>query len=1158
MTLCQFCGNTNRDTARFCGVCGARLETPPPKERPFAVCSRCGARTRLQARFCQVCGIPLIPLRPVTAALLHPPLSRGDTISCPRCETSNRRDAKFCLQCGHILITRFAGCELLQEIGRGGMGIVYRAIDAETQEQVVVKLLLTNLQRQPLMVNLFEESARVQWSLNHPNIAPILRMGQEQGISFVVQPYYANGALDRWFRQIDLDIIVQAFRKTCGAVRFAHEQGEIHADIKPSNVLIGTERQILLTDFMSSRVLTQVLTHSGIRWGPPIYMAPEMLLSGRPPDVKSDVYALGLLLFEAVKGYLPRQLDERVALASRIQAELPLALDPRYSWINDIISKAINYDPSRRFSSVRHIIEAIQEPESECPWPYYIPVYALAWLEFEDNRPRKDLGGGTYLIGSSEHADIIIRQPGVLDRHAEVDFRDGVFLIRKINDKAELYLNGEQVHKARVLHRGDQIRVGDLRIWFVLPQRENTRVLGRVQILPVAWLRTSGESGEEEQSEVGEDPVRIVDQGNAYIEIQPTAGQLRLSTAGLSDPVLVNRIRVHKADLSDGDTIEWTNMRWNIHYARDEWMEVIDRNLLKHGEVGEQYLLELPPSCRLIAMREYAIERSYLDISFSPGTGSLCCNDIQRLQLFQQLWSDTKDTFTKRIGVEVAAELIELMKEKLFISEPEDSGDRLPSRYGGFMAFPLEVPLLAQGLNLPQCVPLILAKCPRFSTDDFSNLLHAVKSSIPAPRLVMIIFLDDTTRLLARDAIDQLEQAHAIDVLALGRRDIQRILFARDPGRSLRTGLLSNTNLLRVSPFVTTGPVPDNIFFGRESELQTIVNHAATASYAIIGGRRVGKTSILGRLHRVRLPDAGFRTLYQDCSPVLTCENFLTTTIRDWRPGPPSDAPMTFGELFQSSFTDKPLALLLDEADKLASADRASGWRLFNTLRALANAGHFQVVLSGESTLRGALRDPHSPLFNLANEIPLGPLDYRAVEELVTRPMKQLEIELADEKAIVGRIWAFTSGHPNVVQRLCHRLIERLNEQGTRRITLNDMDAVIGNPQFQEIDFLQTYWEAASPLEKIITLVLSQQEAGTYRLKKVLDLLSEQAHIQPGATATKDALGRLVDLRSILRRSQDGYAFAVEAFPQVLTNTVTVQDLLEVLVEEYEQTKERA
>jgi hypothetical protein len=202
--------------------------------------------------------------------------------------------------------------------------------------------------------------------------------------------------------------------------------------------------------------------------------------------------------------------------------------------------------------------------------------------------------------------------------------------------------------------------------------------------------------------------------------------------------------------------------------------------------------------------------------------------------------------------------------------------------------------------------------------------------------------------------------------------------------------------------------------------------------------------------------------------------------------------------------------------------------------------------------LRNALRDPKSPLFNFANEILLGPLDYRAVEELVTRPMKQLEIELVNEKALVDRIWAFTSGHPNVVQRLCRRLIERLNEQGTRRITLDDVDAVIEAPGFQRDDFLSTYWQAATPLERIISLLIADDES-VRTLHTVRQALAEHCNLRPKAREVDDVLQRLVDLRSILRRTPTGYEFAVEAFPRVVAGTMTLSDMLEIMTEEYQE-----
>ena len=133
-------------------------------------------------------------------------------------------------------------------------------------------------------------------------------------------------------------------------------------------------------------------------------------------------------------------------------------------------------------------------------------------------------------------------------------------------------------------------------------------------------------------------------------------------------------------------------------------------------------------------------------------------------------------------------------------------------------------------------------------------------------------------------------------------------------------------------------------------------------------------------------------------------------------------------------------------------------------LRRIASYGQMKFVFAGERELQEALRDADGPLFNFANEVRLGCLEFSAVNELVTRSMKQLEIELVDEPTVVRQIYDFTSGHPNVVQRLCRRLIDRLGERGNRRITADDVKAVTDDPRFQREDFLSTYWESATLL----------------------------------------------------------------------------------------------
>lgn len=360
-------------------------------------------------------------------------------------------------------------------------------------------------------------------------------------------------------------------------------------------------------------------------------------------------------------------------------------------------------------------------------------------------------------------------------------------------------------------------------------------------------------------------------------------------------------------------------------------------------------------------------------------------------------------------------------------------------------------------------------------------------------------------------------------------------------------------NLQTISPFVTVGPASDRVFFGREQEMQTLAGKTDTYAFAIIGGRRIGKSSLLSRLHRMHLPFARFTSLYHDCANISSYEMFLQIPIDDdnWRHGPPTDAPRTFGELLRNPPTQQPFALLLDEADKMLTPDRNKGWPIFNALRTLANSGRARIILSGERGLREALKDPTSPLFNFAEEMTLGPLNYNDVHELVTQPMRQINVDLQDAEAIVEQIYDFTAGHPNVVQRLCARLIENISNHAQRGITVHDVQAVVEDPQFLRKDFLSTYWESATPLEKIISLVMVKDES-IRTLRGIQQVLATQYQFRPKLQQIDQALQLLTELRSILIQTEFGYEFAVSAFPSVVKNTVTIDDMLDILTEDFQ------
>ncbi|MBI1863136.1 response regulator [Candidatus Microgenomates bacterium] len=522
--------------------------------------------------------------------------------------------------------------------------------------------------------------------------------------------------------------------------------------------------------------------------------------------------------------------------------------------------------------------------------------------------------------------------------------------------------------------------------------------------------------------------------------------------------------------------------------------------------------------------------------------------------LIQNIINIEANTFSDLV-TQMAVEIAQLL----------DLPEPLPGVVYGRLVAVLQdmVPIFSHIGFTPQ-IPIFFLKDFHLLESDLDDLRYLLMHRLgPSMRVAFLILFGQKEDIRAAHILlnEKLRRPYAYDIFALGQEDVQRIIATRDPHRMLRRILLSEINLTTVSPFVTSAPVPSKMFFGREPELREIVEHAAAANYALIGGRRIGKTSILYQLHFIHLPAAGFQSFYQDCSITSGHETFIDTVVRAWLHKAsdesdffriPAETPRSFAALVDRLSKEEATVVLLDEVDKLILADRINGYPLFTEFRALAQRGRCQFVLAGERVLREALSDPTGPLFNFANEIFVGRLDFRAVEALITQPMKQLEIELVNEAAIVHSIYDFTSGHPNVTQRLCQRLIIRLNEQQERRIMLDDIKGIAADPDFLRRDFLDTYWERASVLEKLVSLVMVKHS--TARTLTNIRLALTREGIEVSLNSVDDALERLVDLRNILKRTPIGYDFAVTAFPHVVSQSQRLGDLIALNYETY-QTK---
>lgn len=632
---------------------------------------------------------------------------------------------------------------------------------------------------------------------------------------------------------------------------------------------------------------------------------------------------------------------------------------------------------------------------------------------------------------------------------------------------------------------------------------------------------------------------------------------------------------------------------------------IIERQLEINGQVSNK---ELGPFGKTF-LNQY--EKTHRDLDLVLDTlGVLRYRRINLKKESDTLWRRISQSLVhnSHISEELSRELISTFQTSLGLSSETPKLSEQDNYYVSLM----DTLKLFSNLPIPEQIPIIVPKYSILDEHNWLEMPRYARKLFRASKNIVVV-LAWTKELYKDPAINLLHQVYAFDMITLGETELRQYVVARNSQNHFRQSVLRGINLSTISPFVTSGSTPELMFFGRENELREIVVHASTNSYAVIGGRRIGKTSLLNRLYHRRLPAAGFCTVYQDCSSLRTFEDFFKCSIRDWQPERPSRAPKTFGELIRDMPVLDKVIVLLDEADKLVPQDQKAGWPLFSSLRSAINTGNIRIVLGGERTLRKALRNPESPLFNMVDEILLRPLDYEDTRELITRPMKQLEINLVDEDAIVDRIWEFTSGHPNVIQRLCSRLLMQLNEQiesrksdisrsdnrksdedratfasgnsmvnassrvsyffkvllpeneakkiveyteseldifTDRKITVEDVDTVIKNPGFQRDDFLGTFWESATLLEKIISLIMADDEE-IRSLRSIREALMTKCRIKVSAREVDEALQMLVDLRSILKRTVTGYDFAIEAFPRVVSGTMTLEDMLQIFVEEY-------
>lgn len=359
---CIRCGRAMPEGSKFCLNCGTRLDVETAEtvlDTGETVIESSETVFEVTSGFEQT---------PRTPALQTPPqrtpapdsARRGDTSRSPSISSSTwSKSSRFAP--GTMIGGRY---RVVAKLGRGGMGEVYRAEDLTLDQEVALKFLPVELASDPAALARFHAEVRLARQVSHPNVCRVFDIGMADGAPFITMEYVDGEDLSSLIRRVGRfpqDKGVEIARQICAGLASAHEQGLLHRDLKPANILMDGRGRIRIADFGLASVAGEV-QGSDARSGTPAYMAPEQLAGGEP-TVKSDIYSMGLVLYEVFTG--KRAYDattvaelqrQRSAGPPTIPTALVKELDPA---VERVILRCIDKDPAKRPGSALQISAAL-------------------------------------------------------------------------------------------------------------------------------------------------------------------------------------------------------------------------------------------------------------------------------------------------------------------------------------------------------------------------------------------------------------------------------------------------------------------------------------------------------------------------------------------------------------------------------------------------------------------------------------------------------------------------------------------------------------------------------------------------------------------------------------------------------------------------------
>ena len=420
-------------------------------------------------------------------------------IKCPQCDTDNPSDSKYCKECAtplpdqEVSVTKtletpanelsrgttFAGrYEIIEELGKGGMGKVYRAEDKKIKEEIALKLIKPEIASDKKTIERFSHELKTARKIRHKNVCGMYDLGETKGTYYITMEYVPGEDLKssiKRFGQLPIGKSIAIARQISEGLAEAHRLGVIHRDLKPSNIMIDKEGNARIMDFGIARSLeAKGITGAGVIIGTPEYMSPEQV-EGEEVDQRSDIYSLGVMLYEMVTGRVPFEGDTPFTIGVKHKSEIPK--DPKElnaqipGYLSQVILKCLEKDRNKRYQNAEKLLHKLTEIEKGILSAEKISVErkpeaekttetrwqnSIAVLPFVDMSPAKDQeyfcdGIAEEIINALTH----VQDLHVVARTSAFSFRGKDLDVREIGSK----LNVNTILEGSIKKAGNRLRI---------------------------------------------------------------------------------------------------------------------------------------------------------------------------------------------------------------------------------------------------------------------------------------------------------------------------------------------------------------------------------------------------------------------------------------------------------------------------------------------------------------------------------------------------------------------------------------------------------------------------------------------------------------------------------------------------------------------------